>query len=265
MITDLQASMLPADAQGYFNRGVDNLKSGHWKEALTDFTEAIKLRPDVAVGDRYRAYAHADGGNVPRAIADLDAAVRLKPDDAQISWMPAAPIPGGGREYLVTLGRRDIIQSYMTACADAGAAAGLVDLASLNLINAALASGVPVIPRTLRPSVRERLGDRGDRVAAVARRLLVAVAEGHREVPVPLRRETREQHVPAGADFDRTTQCVKALARDRHETHRAEPPLEVGDPVAGRGPAPFGRTPRYGCFRASIIAGTISNRSPTMP
>src|SRR5258708_32506543 len=68
-------------------------------------------------------------------------AAPFKPEDGQISWVPAAPIPGGGREYLVTLGRRDIIESYMKACADAGAAAGLVDLASLNLINAALASG----------------------------------------------------------------------------------------------------------------------------
>ena len=83
------------------------------------------------------------------AEADLDQLIRwqmrkaapFKPEDAQISWVPAAPIPGGGREYLVTLARRDVIESYMTACADAGASAGLVDLASLNLINAALASG----------------------------------------------------------------------------------------------------------------------------
>jgi len=83
------------------------------------------------------------------AEADLDQLIRwqmrkaapFKPEDAQISWVPSAAIPGGGREYLVTLGRRDIIESYMKACADAGAAAGLVDLASLNLINAALASG----------------------------------------------------------------------------------------------------------------------------
>jgi Tfp pilus assembly PilM family ATPase len=83
--------------------------------------------------------------------ADLDQLIRwqmrkaapFKPEEAQISWVPAGPVPGGGREYLVTLGRRDIIESYMAACADAGAAAGLVDLASLNLINAALASGAP--------------------------------------------------------------------------------------------------------------------------
>lgn len=82
------------------------------------------------------------------AAADLDQLIRwqmrkaapFKPEDAEISWVPAAPLPGGGREYLVTLGRRDIIESYMKACTDAGATAGLVDLASLNLINAALAS-----------------------------------------------------------------------------------------------------------------------------
>jgi type IV pilus assembly protein PilM len=82
------------------------------------------------------------------AAADLDQLIHwqmrkaapFKHEDAQLSFVPAAPVPGGGREYLVTLARRDIIESYMTACADAGAAAGVVDLASLNLINAALAS-----------------------------------------------------------------------------------------------------------------------------
>jgi len=84
---------------------------------------------------------------IPSA-GDLDQLIRwqvrkaapFKPEDAQISWVPAAPVAGGGREYLVTLARRDIIESYMRACSDAGADAGLVDLASLNLINAALAS-----------------------------------------------------------------------------------------------------------------------------
>lgn len=80
--------------------------------------------------------------------ADLEQLIRwqmrkaapFKTEDAQVSWVPAAPIPGGGREYLVTLARRDIIESYMHACAEAGADAGVVDLASLNLINATLAS-----------------------------------------------------------------------------------------------------------------------------
>src|SRR6185437_7700154 len=83
------------------------------------------------------------------ALEDLDQLIRwqvrkaapFKPEDAQVSWVPAAPIPEGGREYLVTLARRDIVESYMRACTDAGADPGVVDLASLNLINAALAGG----------------------------------------------------------------------------------------------------------------------------
>jgi type IV pilus assembly protein PilM len=83
------------------------------------------------------------------AASDLDQLIRwqvrkaapFKPEDAQVSWVPGAPIASGGREYLVTLARRDIVESYMRACSDAGAEAGIVDLASLNLINAAMASG----------------------------------------------------------------------------------------------------------------------------
>jgi tetratricopeptide (TPR) repeat protein len=71
------------EAQDYFNRGLDKLHSGQWQEALDEFSEAIKLRPDIAVGWRYRSYAFADAGNFLRAIADLDEAIRLNPDDVQ--------------------------------------------------------------------------------------------------------------------------------------------------------------------------------------
>jgi type IV pilus assembly protein PilM len=88
------------------------------------------------------------------AAADLDQLIRwqvrkaapFKPEEAQISWVPAAALPDGGREFLVTLARRDIIESYDRVCAQAGAHAGLIDLASLNLINAALASGGQAAP-----------------------------------------------------------------------------------------------------------------------
>jgi len=68
-------------------------------------------------------------------------AAPFKHEDGQLSWVPAAPMAEGGREYLVTLARRDIVESYMRACSDAGADPGVVDLASLNLVNAAIASG----------------------------------------------------------------------------------------------------------------------------
>jgi serine/threonine-protein kinase len=73
----------PADAQVYFDRGLEKLQAGNWKDALADFDQAIRLRPDVSIGYRFRAYAHADAGNVARALSDLDQAIRLKPDDVQ--------------------------------------------------------------------------------------------------------------------------------------------------------------------------------------
>jgi Tfp pilus assembly PilM family ATPase len=84
---------------------------------------------------------------VPARLQDLDQLIRwqvrkaapFKIEDAQVSWVPGAAIPGGGREYAVTVARRDIIQSYERACEAAGAYPGIVDLATVNLINAVLA------------------------------------------------------------------------------------------------------------------------------
>jgi type IV pilus assembly protein PilM len=81
------------------------------------------------------------------ALSDLDQLIRwqvrkaapFKPEEAEISWVPAAPLPEGGREFLVTLGRRDLIESYQRVATAAGVDAGIIDLASLNLINAVLA------------------------------------------------------------------------------------------------------------------------------
>ena len=83
------------------------------------------------------------------AASDLDQLIRwqvrksapFKPEDGLVSWVPAAALPGGGREFLVTMARHDVIESYQQVCGDAGVHAGVVDLASLNLVNAALAAG----------------------------------------------------------------------------------------------------------------------------
>ena len=86
---------------------------------------------------------------VPAKLQDLDQLIRwqvrkaapFRIEDAQVSWCPGTAIPGGGREYVVTIARRDIVASYEAACQAAGVHAGLVDLASFNLINAVLAAG----------------------------------------------------------------------------------------------------------------------------
>jgi type IV pilus assembly protein PilM len=85
---------------------------------------------------------------VPAQASDLEQLIRwqvrkaapFRIEDAQVAWQPGTELPGGGREFLVTVARRDIVTSYERACEAAGTHAGLVDLASFNYINAVLAS-----------------------------------------------------------------------------------------------------------------------------
>lgn len=64
-------------------------------------------------------------------------------EDAQLAYVPGAPHGERGRTFVVTLARRDIVRQYEDVCAAAGAHAGVVDLASFNLINAVLAASAP--------------------------------------------------------------------------------------------------------------------------
>jgi type IV pilus assembly protein PilM len=61
--------------------------------------------------------------------------VPFRVEDAQVTWAEGQPLDGGGREFLVALARRDAIAQYEAAVSAAGAHAGVVDLASFNLVN----------------------------------------------------------------------------------------------------------------------------------
>jgi type IV pilus assembly protein PilM len=86
---------------------------------------------------------------VPARAQDLEQLVRwqvrktapFRIEDAQVAFTPGVTVSGGGREFIVALSRRDIIEEYESVCAAAGAQAGLVDLATFNIINATLAAG----------------------------------------------------------------------------------------------------------------------------
>jgi type IV pilus assembly protein PilM len=59
-------------------------------------------------------------------------------EQAQVTWTRGATDASGGVEFVVAIARRDIIEEYEAVCQAANAQAGLVDLATLNLINLAL-------------------------------------------------------------------------------------------------------------------------------
>ena len=83
---------------------------------------------------------------VPPRAQDLDQLVRWQVrktapfaiEDAQVSYVPGLRAEDG-QEFVVSLARRDVVQEYEGLCAEAGAHAGLVDLATFNVINAVLA------------------------------------------------------------------------------------------------------------------------------
>lgn len=89
------------------------------------------------------------------AQKDLDELIRwqvrksvpFRLEDAQLSYWPGATrttdAGAAGREFVVTVARRDVIAQYESVCTRAGLQAGIVDIASFNVINAVLAEGTP--------------------------------------------------------------------------------------------------------------------------
>ena len=87
---------------------------------------------------------------VPTRSTDLDQLVRWQVrksapfpiEEAQVSFVPALR-HADGQEFLVSLARRNVIHEYEALCAEAGAYAGLVDLATFNVVNLLLAGSAP--------------------------------------------------------------------------------------------------------------------------
>jgi hypothetical protein len=69
-------------AVAYNNRGVAYSRKGQIKQAISDYSVAIRNDPHNAVPFNNRADIYGKANQYQRAIADLDEAIRLKPDYA---------------------------------------------------------------------------------------------------------------------------------------------------------------------------------------
>jgi type IV pilus assembly protein PilM len=84
---------------------------------------------------------------VPARTQDLDQLVRWQVkktapfpiEEAQISYSSGLRA-ADGQEFVVSLARRSVVETYEQVCAEAGAHAGIVDLATFNVINAVIAA-----------------------------------------------------------------------------------------------------------------------------
>jgi type IV pilus assembly protein PilM len=90
---------------------------------------------------------------VPARSADLDQLVRWQVrktapfpiEEAQVSYVRGLQM-ADGHDFVVALARRSVIEEYEGLCAEAGAHAGVVDLATFNVINAVLAGAGAAVP-----------------------------------------------------------------------------------------------------------------------
>ncbi len=74
-------------AEAYYYRGEANRRQYKSRNAIDDYTEAIDLRPNYADAYRCRGGAYFDKRDYDRAIADCSEAIRINPKDAKaFAW-----------------------------------------------------------------------------------------------------------------------------------------------------------------------------------
>ena len=72
----------PDMASAHYNRGVVKAELGDYRGAIADYTEVIRLQPDMASAHYNRGVVKAELGQHFAAIADYDVTIRLQPDAA---------------------------------------------------------------------------------------------------------------------------------------------------------------------------------------
>lgn len=100
---------------------------------IPDLAAKVSLVPFDTVPERQEDLAELINWQVRKSAP-------FRIEDAQVAFVPGAPHGDKGRTFVVTLARKDIVRQYEDACAAAGVHAGIVDLASFNVINAVLGS-----------------------------------------------------------------------------------------------------------------------------
>jgi tetratricopeptide (TPR) repeat protein len=73
-----------------YERGLSNMNSKEWKEAILNFTDAIRLNPKDALAYEARGGAHCAMGELDKAINDFTQAIQLAPANDRLFYNRSA-------------------------------------------------------------------------------------------------------------------------------------------------------------------------------
>jgi tetratricopeptide (TPR) repeat protein len=73
----------PDDAYAFNRRGIAYSHKGEYDKAISDYDEAIRLKPDYAYPFNDRGIVYSNKGEYDKAISDYNEAILLKPDEAE--------------------------------------------------------------------------------------------------------------------------------------------------------------------------------------
>ena len=94
-------------AETYYNRGNTKHDIGFYQNAISDYSKAIRLKPDFVEAYHNRGYTKASLGQHVEAIADFDIAIKLEPDDPMSYYNRGAAKASLG-EYVEAIADYDI-------------------------------------------------------------------------------------------------------------------------------------------------------------
>jgi tetratricopeptide (TPR) repeat protein len=82
-----------SSTETYYNRAMENARTGRYKEAIEDFTQAIRLNPNYFKAYKYRGLACEKLGYENRAHSDLKKATELELKQRKAEAPSASPQP----------------------------------------------------------------------------------------------------------------------------------------------------------------------------
>ena len=96
------------NAEAYYYRGWDYSKKGQHDQAITDYSQAIKLKPDFVYAYAARGISYKANGQIDPAIADYSQAIRLKPNDVSTYFNRGNAYADKGQSDQAKIGRAHV-------------------------------------------------------------------------------------------------------------------------------------------------------------